>query len=472
LPTGVQLGEETNINGKNKVALNSPVQGDVIAWITFEPFGVAKKLSVSSNGRYFQTEDGKPFFWLGDTGWLLFSKLDRHDAVEYLEDRKEKGYNVIQAMVLHTLEVKNTYGDSALINHNVSTPKTTNGYDYWDHVDYIVDEAAERGIYIALVPVWGGNVKAGHVSVAEAKQYASFLANRYKYKRNIIWLNGGDIKGSDSMNVWKAIGETIHALDKEHLQTFHPRGRTTSSIWFHNEPWMQFNMFQSGHRTYAQDTSAADLRFGEDNWRYVLEDYSKTPAKPTLDGEPSYEAIPYGLHDVNLPRWTDDDLRRYAYWSVFAGGCGFTYGHNAVMQMHRPGDTDANFGVQQAWYRALDDAGAGQMKYLKKLMLSKSYFDRVPDQSLIAGDEGERYNRLLATRGPNYAFIYTYTGRKMEVNMGKIAGATVKASWYDPRNGDYKSIGTFSNKGTQSFDPPQAPANGNDWVLVLESVEK
>jgi hypothetical protein len=114
------------------------------------------------------------------------------------------------------------------------------------------------------------------------------------------------------------------------------------------------------------------------------------------------------------------------------------------------------------------------MDYLKKLMLSKSYFDRVPDQSLIAGDEGKRYNRLLATRGTDYAFIYTYTGRKMEVNMGKIAGATVKASWYDPRNGDYKSIGTFSNKGTQSFDPPAAgmPRNGNDWVLVLESVEK
>ena len=60
----------------------------------------------------------------------------------------------------------------------------------------------------------------------------------------------------------------------------------------------------------------------------------------------------------------------------------------------------------------------------------------------------------------------------MEVNMGKIAGATVKASWYDPRFGDYKSIGTFNNKGIISFDPPEQPRNGNDWVLVLESVEK
>jgi hypothetical protein len=45
-------------------------------------------LSVSSNKRFFQTKDGKPFFWLGDTGWLLFSKTTREDAVEYLQTRK------------------------------------------------------------------------------------------------------------------------------------------------------------------------------------------------------------------------------------------------------------------------------------------------------------------------------------------------------------------------------------------------
>jgi hypothetical protein len=27
-------------------------------------------------------------------------------------------------------------------------------------------------------------------------------------------------------------------------------------------------------------------------------------------------------------------VRRYAYWSVFAGSCGHTYGHNAIMQFY------------------------------------------------------------------------------------------------------------------------------------------
>lgn len=468
-------GLQTAFTGKHKGDKEDWFYGSehkpVVAWVRRAPSN-AMKLSVSPNGRYFMTADGKPFFWLGDTGWLLFSKLKRSEAIRYLDDRKEKGYNVVQAMILHTLQVVNAYGDSALQNKNVATPRITEDSDYWDHMDYIIDAAAERGIYIAMVPIWGGNVKAGHVSVEQAKQYAAFLAKRYKDKPNIIWLNGGDIKGSDSINVWKAIGETLHNLDRNHLQTFHPRGRATSSIWFHNEPWLQFNMFQSGHRTYAQDTSAADLRFGEDNWRYVEKDFALSPKKPTLDGEPSYEKIPYGLHDTTLPVWNGADLRRYAYWSVFAGACGFTYGHNAVMQMHRPGDADANFGVKDAWYNSLNDEGAQHMKYLKDLMLSRSYFDRVPDQSLIAGNAGERYERLLATRGEKYALIYTYTGRNIPVKMGKIAGQKVNAYWFDPRTGTKTGQKTYDNKGVVTFDPPGTEKEGNDWVLVLESVTK
>jgi hypothetical protein len=228
-------------------------------------------------------------------------------------------------------------------------------------------------------------------------------------------------------------------------------------------------MFQSGHRTYAQDTSAGELHYGEDNWRYIEADYNRKPAKPTIDGEPSYEGIPHGLHDTLLPVWTAADVRRYGYWSVFAGGAGYTYGHNAVMQMHKPGDKDGNYGVKSFWYDAVSDSGALQMHFLKDLVLSRPYFERVPDQSLIAGDPGERYNRLLATRGKEYAFIYTYNGRNMEVNMGKIAGDSVKACWYDPRNGKVTLIGKFPNKGVATFDPPGSVQDGNDWVLILDT---
>jgi len=433
------------------------------------------QLKVSANKRFFQTADGKPFFWLGDTGWLLFIKCKREDAIKYLDDRKEKGFNVIQVMLVHDVDLGvNAYGDSSLHNKNVADPWITKGssfsneneYDFWDHVDYIIDEAATRGIYMALVPVWGGNIK--YVNEEQAKIYATFLANRYKNKSNIIWLNGGDIKGSDGLKQWNIIGNTIRAIDKNHLIGFHPRGRNSSSTWFHNEPWLDFNMFQSGHRSYAQDTSSNEtLHYGEDNWRYANDDYKLKPVKPTFDGEPSYEDIPYGLHRADQPYWQDYEIRRYAYWSVFAGGCGFTYGHNSVMQFYTPGDSGISYFPKVKWQDGLKAPGAGQMRYLKKLMLGRSYFDRVPDQSMIV-ENGDRYEKIMATRGKNYAMFYVYNGREFKVEIKKLHFTPGKASWFNPRNGETKLIREYRNTTVNIFDPPGEKGNGNDWVLILE----
>jgi hypothetical protein len=110
------------------------------------------------------------------------------------------------------------------------------------------------------------------------------------------------------------------------------------------------------------------------------------------------------------------------------------------------------------------------MIYLKKLMLSRPYFDRIPDQHLIGGLQGEKYNRLIATRGKNYAFVYTYTGREMSINPEKLAGSKIKASWFNPRNGQVTAIGTMAKAKTLKFNPPGRKANGNDWVLILDSI--
>ena len=450
-------------------------------WLPLQPQSVRQAremphLGISENNRFFIQETGIPFFWMGDTGWLLFAKLNREEAEHYLDDRAGKGFNVVQVMVLHELMQTNAYGDSALIGGDVSRPAVTEGssfgqpgaYDYWDHVDHIIGLAQERGLYMALVPVWGSNVRSGKVSLEQARDYATWLAGRVAERPNIIWLNGGDTRGDENTAIWNVIGESIRKHAPDHLISFHPFGRTASSMWFHRAGWLDFNMFQSGHRRYDQDDS--ELAYGEDNWRYVCADYALQPVKPTLDGEPSYEGIPQGLHDPEQPYWKEKDVRRYAYWSVFAGGCGFTYGHNAVMQMHSPGDRDPSYGVRGYWYDALDAPGAHQMAHLKKLMLSRPYFDRIPDQSLIASEQGNGYDYQVATRGRDYALVYTYTGRSIRMNMGHIGGEFVRAGWFDPRLGTYTLIGEVRNEGTELFDPPGEVNEGNDWVLVLDKI--
>ncbi|NMA75433.1 MAG: DUF4038 domain-containing protein [Bacteroidales bacterium] len=428
------------------------------------------KLIISENSRYLQYENGDPFFWLGETAWLLPSRSDRNEVDYFMKTIKDNAYNVVQISPLHTIPSINHYGKWALPDgFNFKNIDKEGEYNYWNHVDYIIETAAQKGIYVALVCVWGGPVDSNQMTVDEAKKYGTFLANRYKDNPNIIWLIGGDIRGDKKTEVWQTLAKTIKSIDKNHLMTFHPRGRTSSTTWFNNEDWLDFNMFQSGHRRYNQRYGDGDYPIEEnteeDNWRFVERSLATKPLKPVIDGEPSYEDIPHGLHDVNEKYWQAEDVRRYAYWSVFAGSFGHTYGHNSTMQMIRPGYL-ASFGATMPWWEAIHDVGCKQMKYLKKLMLAFPFFDRVPDQSIISGTNGLQYERVIATRGNNYMLVYNYTNRKVEIDMTKISGAKKKAWWYSPVNGSVEYIGDFNNE-KQAFIHDSGYRAGNDWILIV-----
>jgi len=52
--------------------------------------------------------------------------------------------------------------------------------------------------------------------------------------------------------------------------------------------------------------------------------------------------------------------------------------------------------------------------------------------------------------------------------MNALRGSSVKAQWYDPRDGTWRAIGRFANKGVHEF---AAPSHGeqDDWLLVLDA---
>lgn len=433
------------------------------------------KLQVTANKRFLQHENGTPFFWLGDTGWLAASRLTQDGMDFYFNTLKNKGFNVVQVSILHEIPFYNIYGKPALpYGFDFSKVGVSPEYGYWDHLDYMVKAAAKQGIYIAMVCVWGGPVNSGLLSPENAVKYGTFLANRYKNSPNIIWVIGGDTRGDKKTEVWQALAKTIRGIDNGHLMTYHPRGRTCSAQWFNDEAWLDFNMFQSGHRRYGQRSGDGELlkelNTEEDNWRYVDQVYALANPKPVLDGEPSYEDIPAGLHDKAEPRWKAQDVRRYAYWSVFAGSFGHTYGNNSVMQMYTPGVQPSYF-ADKTWYEALNLPGYGQMNYLKALMLALPFTQGTPDQTLIAGDNGQQYDHLVATKGPGYGMVYNYTGREIKINLDKISGASKNLWWYDPATGALKFIETTPT-GTKTYLPEGGNRPGNDKVLIAVDADK
>lgn len=431
------------------------------------------RLVVSENNRYLVHENGTPFFWLGNTAWLMPERLNRDEVEYFLSYERTAGYNVEQIQVLNAIPTFNVYGHAANnAEFDFSKVSKPGVYGYWEHLDYIVDVAERNGIYIAMDCIWGSQINA--MDTKKAAALGTFLAERYKDKPNIIWLIGGDIMGDKKPEVWDAMARAIKKIDKVHVMTFHPRGRTTSAWWYNDREWMDFNMFQSGHRRYGQRKGDGDYTIKdnteEDNWRYVDMSFEKKPLRPVIDGEPSYEDIPQGLHDVNDPRWQDYDVRRYAYWAVFGGAFGHTYGHNSVMQFIRPG-LQASFGAEKPWWEAMKDPGYNQMKYLKWLMLSFPFTERIADQSIIAGQNGERYDRVIATRGNDYLLVYNYSGKPMSIDLAKISGAKKNVWWMNPADGKLTYLGEYDSKVTE-FTYDAAYLRGSDRVLIAVDSSK
>jgi hypothetical protein len=371
----------------------------------------------------------------------------------------------------------NMYGDLPLIDKDPAKPAVTPGnnpddaeeYDYWDHVDYIIGEANALGLYVSLLPSWGRWMVTDRneniFTEANARTYGEFLGRRYP-GNGIIWILGGDRNASGYEAIWRAMAEGIAAgvsgtVDfGAVLMTYHPRGGRSSSEWFHDEPWLDFNMWQTAHG--PPETSRG--------WRKIEQDYNRQPVKPVVDGEPLYEDHPIGFkRAVDNGFSFDAHVRQRAYWHMFAGACGHTYGHNAVWQMYAP-SREPSGGPLYYWYEAIHRPGAAQMQHIRALIESRPMLSRVPDQDLVV-NALDGAARIQATRGDDYAFIYTGSGHPFTVNMGRISGSLVRACWFNPRNGSVKVIGEFANRGTHEF-VPQYQGFGSDWVLVLDDTAK
>jgi len=427
------------------------------------------QISISDNHRYL-LRDGKPFFWLGDTAWELFHRLNREQADQYLQHRASQGFTVIQAVILAEfdgLHTPNAYGNLPLQKDDPTKPEEA----YFKHVDYILDKAASNGLVIGLLPTWGDKVwksswgKGPEIFTPQnARVYGKWLGKRYRNRKNIVWILGGDRipQNDQQLSIWRQMAAGIReGLGKKNkaVITFHTQPNALGSAeWFHKDAWLSFNMFQNGH---CRNTPVYDK---------IQAAYNLTPVKPVLDGEPIYEDHPVCFNAKELGTSSAYDVRTYAYLDLFAGACGHTYGCHDIWQFYSTSYESVN-NPHVLWQQAMDLPGAGQMQYVRKLMEANPMLERVPDQSLILENNLTPAERVQATRGKDYLYVYTVSGQPFTVVLGKISGARLQAGWYNPRNGELKHIGEVENQGQQKFTPP-GTGYGQDWILILQDAAR
>jgi len=429
----------------------------------------AQTLKVSENGRYLISQDGKPFFYLGDTAWELFHRLSLSEAETYLQNRAEKGFTVIQAVVLAQLgglTVPNAQGDLPLLNKDPLKPVEK----YFKHVDAVVKEAERLGLVVGMLPSWGsywGATNSDEVIFTKenARSFGKYLGQRYKDKP-IIWILGGDenINNDQERAIVEAMAQGLKAGDGgKHLHTFHPRGPGRSSDYFHKADWLDFNMSQSSHAAHDHD-----------NGLYAAHDYQLSPTKPTLDAEPRYELIPSGFYlsgSNRLDLFDAYDCRQAAYWSILAGACGHTYGHNSVWQMWTRARTPV-IGAAVPWNQAINHPGAFQMGHLRKLFEARPFNKLIPAQSLILDGPASGGAKIRAALADDASFsiIYSPQGLPFTVDQNQLKAAKLKVIWFDPRYGISHTVMVGNTFAIQTYTPP-TNGRGNDWILILEDAD-
>jgi hypothetical protein len=429
-------------------------------------------LKISDNHRFLVHDDGSPFFYLGDTAWELFHRLTLSEAERYLQDRAAKGFTVIQAVALAEIDglhTPNMRGDLPLIDDDPTRPNEA----YYAHVDAVVALAASLGLSIGMLPTWGDkwNKKWGvgpEIFTPEnARSYGVFLGRRYA-DAPLIWILGGDrpIESEQHRAIIRAMAQGLREGDGgRHLMTFHTWGPHASAEYVHDEAWLDFHTCQSGHKR------------NRENWRFIEADYARTPTRPCMDAEPGYEDAQDDIMNLDGGYLDDYEVRKSLYWALFAGAHGHTYGCWPIWCMWNP--TLPPILARRPWYEALNLPGSSQMQHARRLLLSRPFLSRIPDQSLIVSEVGAGTYHVRATRdaGGRYALVYIPATRPpqlgaadraptaVELDLTPLSGQQLATWWYDPRTGVARSIGVIEKQDRLRFTPP---AGGPDWILVLD----
>ncbi len=406
--------------------------------------GETYPVKVGPDHRHLVTQSGAPFLVQGEAAWSLISGLTKEEAEAYLEDRRKKGFNsIIVNLIEHQFRGPvNRYGQGPFLTPgDFSTPNEK----YFEHADWVIRKAAEKGIQVFLAPIYLGYIgtKEGWVEEALAngpekgRNWGRYVGKRYAGFDNLVWLIGGDRNPDTAREDVDAIVEGIKEVDSRHIFTAHCHPENSAIDQYKQEGWLDLNT------TYTYNIVHGML----------LRDYHREPPMPFVLIESIYE----GEHNASAVQ-----IRRQAYWAILCGATGQFMGNRPIW-LYDPG-----------WEAAMNSTASLDMPRVKALFDSRPWFDLVPDDKheVVVDGLGEfrglDYLTAARTHDGGTMIAYMPTTRVIAVDMTKISGKEATAWWFNPRSGKADSIGQYPTSGKRPFTPP----GDGDWVLVLDDASR
>jgi len=420
-------------------------------------------LQVSENHRHLVDQRGTPFLYHADTPWMLFLKLTEAEARDYITRRREQGFNTLQVQLTGFLGMTNRAGELPFAGTPPEQDFARPNEKFFSHVDLVVEGAQRQGILFAIAPLWSGCCGEGWAGRDKEKRpvplnvngpeksraLGRWLGRRYGKFDNVMWILGGDNDPDDARAEIRELGLGLKDTAPRQLITYHAASSHSSTdVWPADERWLDVSMVY----TYFRGFNKAWNKNQPDVYEVSHAEFVKLPVRPFFLGESTYE----GEHDA----WGSAlQARKQAWWCLLGGGFGHAYG-------------SPNWNMPANWREVLDLPGANSLKHLRVLLGSKPWWKLVPDVNNLVAIEGlgphgtnDSTVTALADDG-SFALSYLPAKRALTIDLGKLSGARVDASWFDPRTGESTAIGEFTEKKRRAFEPP---AEG-DWVLVLRNV--
>ncbi len=414
-------------------------------------------VKIGPTRRYFVDQNNRPFLMQGDSAWSLLVAATKEEAEQYLENRRRKGFNTI---IVNLIEHKfpgrtNRYGEGPfLVKDDFSTPNEK----YFEHADWVIRKAGEKGILVLLLPIFLGYKGTDEGWIEEAlangpekcRAWGRFIGKRYKDYDNIVWMMGSDRKPGDALKDVSAIVAGLKEYDQRHLITAQGPPDDSAVDDYGDTGWLDFNT------TYNYEIVHHKL----------LSDYNYKPVMPFVLVEATYEG------EYNS---TPVQIRRQAYWAMLCGATGQFVGNYPLWKFD-PG-----------WQAAMDATASTDMEILLKLFKSRAWYDLVPDQKgpnvgdsptapmhreVVTAGLGELngMDYVTAARTSDGATVMAYlpSSRRITVDMSKISGSQAKVWWFNPHTGDATASGEFPTRGSRDFTPPEE----GDWVLVIDDASR
>ena len=402
-------------------------------------------LKISANQRCLVFEDEAPFFYLGDTAWALFQRLDLAETQHYLEDRASKGFTVIQATALSEfdgLRVPNRAGNLPLqqTHSGLTTPSSRTSMrsstrpPRWACGWPCCRRGATRSVRCS-------GVSPEVFTAANARSYSAYLGARYRDKP-IIWMLGGD-RDSDSQErkaIWRAMAHGLREGDHgRHLMTYHPQGVASSSLFFPDEPWLDFYTFSraagcgTGTTTTSSTTTTA----------WIHQSPAWTTSRTTKDMHVTCSQA------TATPRATTRARPRTGHCSPAHKGTPGRKGSSSSGT-----DRHQTCSRPPAWQRPWTSPAPPRWGTAPVTRVSPISRPR-PGSATAPVKRRHRHQPHPATRARDRStpLIYSAAGLPFTVGASRLAGSTLTVHWYDPRSGTAQPDGSVTPKQAD-LQPP------------------